>query len=98
MAKWGDDNLSQFLNMVHSNQQANCVNFPQWYAALSKIDDCFVRAGQNLTNPNPVMTAMLLLRCQYAYKTAAGMALAGQVVCIVWANRRRMARSKIAFD
>jgi hypothetical protein len=77
---WGDDNLSQFLNAVHSNQKVNAVNFPQWYAALAVIDDCFVRVGKNLTNPVPVMTGLLLRRCQYAYKTAAGLALAGQVV------------------
>ena len=41
---------------------------------------CGGEAAKNLINPKPVMTANLLLRCQYAFKTAAGMALAGQVV------------------
>ena len=36
--------------------------------------------GKNLVNPKPVMTGPLFLRSQYAYKTAAGMALAGQIV------------------
>src|SRR5208337_3121431 len=72
--------LQKFFDMVHSNQQANRVNFAPWYAIIEKIDDCFVRAGKNLVNPKPVMTADLLLRCQYAFKTAAGMALGGQVV------------------
>jgi hypothetical protein len=72
--------LQKFFDMLYSNQQANRVNFAQWYAIVENIDDCFVRAAKNLTNPQPVMTAVLLLRCQYAFKTAAGMALAGQIV------------------
>ena len=75
-----EHSLEKFLAAVHANQQANRVNFPQWYSIIDKIDDCFVRAGSNLTNPKPVMTGSLLLRCQYAFKTAAGMALAGQIV------------------
>jgi hypothetical protein len=39
-----------------------------------------VLGGKNLVNPKPVMTGPLFLRSQYAYKTAAGMALAGQIV------------------
>jgi hypothetical protein len=72
--------LQKFLDTIHANQQANRVNFPQWYAIIERIDECFVRAGKNLTNPKPVITGNLLLRCQYAFKTGAGMALAGQVV------------------
>ena len=44
------------------------------------MDECFSVAGKNLVNPQPMMTGILFLRAQYAYKTAAGMALAGQVV------------------
>jgi hypothetical protein len=32
-----------------------------------------------MINPKPVMCGVLFLRCQYAYKTAAGHSLAGQV-------------------
>lgn len=76
----GDDTLQKFFDMVRSNQQANRINFSQWYAIIEKIDECFARAGKNLVNPKPVMTGVLLLRCQYAFKAAAGLALAGQVV------------------
>ena len=72
--------LQEFFDVVHSNQRANRINFPQWYTFIERIDDCFARAGANLINPTPVLTGMLLLRCQYAFKTAAGMALAGQIV------------------
>jgi hypothetical protein len=75
-----ESSLQTFFAMVQWNQNANRINFPQWYKTIEQIDDCFVRVGKNLINPKPVMTANLLLRCQYAFKTAAGMALAGQVV------------------
>jgi hypothetical protein len=44
------------------------------------VDSCLSTAGKNLVNPKPVLAGFMLLRCQYAYKTAAGMALSGQVV------------------
>jgi hypothetical protein len=75
-----DYSLRSFLDTVHANQNANRINFPKWAEIIERVDDCFVRGGTNLINPKPVMTANLLLRCQYAFKTAAGMALAGQVI------------------
>jgi hypothetical protein len=72
--------LQEFFDTLRSAQQANRAKFPVWYEIVERIDRCFVRAGENLINPEPVMTGNLLLRCQYAFKTAAGMALAGQVV------------------
>src|SRR5271166_5388388 len=72
--------LEDFFDALRRNQRANRTNFPQWYAIIERVDDCFVRVGKNLVNPEPPMTGVLLLRCQYAFKTAAGMALAGQVV------------------
>ncbi|HUN56985.1 MAG TPA: hypothetical protein VMU41_02635 [Candidatus Binataceae bacterium] len=80
MADWGGDNLTQFLNRVYANQKGNRANFAGPYSIIQTIDDCFVRAGKNLVNPKPFMAAILLLRAQYAFKAAAGMALAGQVV------------------
>src|SRR5208337_3645540 len=72
--------LEDFFDALRRNQRANRTNFPQWYAIIERVDDCFVRVGKNLVNPEPPMTGVLLLRCQYAFKTAAGMALAGQIV------------------
>ena len=74
-----DYSLQSFLDTVHANQKANRINFPKWTEIIERIDGCLVRAGANSINPKPVMTGNLLLRCQYAFKTAAGMALAGQV-------------------
>ncbi len=74
-----EKSLASFLEMVRSNQLANQTNHADWYAIIKTIDDCFVRGGSNLVNPAPVMSGILFLRCQYAFKTAAGLALAGQV-------------------
>jgi len=80
MATWGQDDLSKFLDMVHTNQIANRVAFGDWYEVISKINDLLAKVGKNLVNPSPVMAGIFLLRAQYALKTAAGLALAGQVV------------------
>jgi hypothetical protein len=72
--------LQDFFDRLRLAQQANRANFPVWYDIIESIDRCLMLAGENLTNPKPPMTGNLLLRCQYAFKTAAGMSLAGQVV------------------
>jgi hypothetical protein len=74
------DNLIPFFELVASNQKANIANHPTWYDLIRRVNICLATAGQNMVNPRPVMCAVLFLRCQYAYKTAAGMALAGQAV------------------
>jgi len=66
--------------MADSNRRANRERFIDWYGKISRIDNCLVLAGKNLVNVNPVMSGILLLRCQYALKAAAGLALAGQTV------------------
>jgi hypothetical protein len=70
--------LENFFDVLRSSQRANRENFPDLYAIIVRIDDCFVRAGSDLINPEPLMTGVFLLRCQYAFKAAAVMALAGQ--------------------
>jgi hypothetical protein len=70
--------LEDFFDALRASQRANRKIFPDWYAIIARIDDCFVRAGSNLVDPEPLMTGPLLLRCQYAFKAAAAMALAGQ--------------------
>lgn len=75
---WGDDNLTQFFDMADTNRRANREKYAGWYAKLSRIDACFVVMGKNLGNVTPIMLTVLALRCQYALKTAVGLALAGQ--------------------
>jgi hypothetical protein len=77
---WGDDELSKFLELAHATQKANYLNFAPLYTTVLKVNDCLSKAGKNLINPQPIMAGVLMLRCQYAVKTAAGLALAGQAV------------------
>jgi hypothetical protein len=73
------DNLIPFLELVAANQKANIANFPDPYQLIRRVNICFSKAGKNLINPKPVLAGLMLPRCEYAYKTAAGMALSGQV-------------------
>ena len=68
--------LEDFFDALRSNQQANREIFPEWYAIIVRIDDCFVRCG--LIEPKSSLAGVFFIRCQYAFKAAAGMALAGQ--------------------
>src|ERR1700730_16405491 len=74
-----DKSLDRFLDVVHNNQLANRARFPDQYRIIQRVDHCFVTAGQHLSHQKPVLVGPLFLRSQYAYKTAAGMTLAGQV-------------------
>jgi hypothetical protein len=80
MSHWGGDDLTHFLDVVHSNQIGNFARFPEPYAIMRRVNDCYVRAGNDLVDPRPMMTGPMFHRSQYAYKTAVGMTLAGQVV------------------
>jgi hypothetical protein len=70
--------LEDFFDAVRASQRANREIYSDWYAIIARIDDCFVRAGDGLNDPESLMAAIMLLRCQYAFKAAAAMALAGQ--------------------
>lgn len=74
------DNLIAFFELVGANQKANIGRFPAQYELIRRVNICLSAAGQKLINPKPLMCAVLFLRCQYAYKAAAGMALSGQSV------------------
>jgi hypothetical protein len=73
------DNLEAFFEVVTNNQKANARRFPDAYNIVRRVNICLSTAGKHLVNPEPVMAGLLFLRCQYAYKTAVGLALAGQV-------------------
>jgi hypothetical protein len=74
-----DDNLSRFLGEVHRHQVVNRERFADPYRIMQRVNDCFVTAQQALVDPKPVLTGVLCLRSQYAYKAAAGTVLAGQL-------------------
>jgi hypothetical protein len=75
-----DRSLQSFFDAVRTNQVANSKKFPDWNSIIERIDSCFVHAGQALHDPKPLMSGVLLNRCQYAFKAASALALAGQVV------------------
>jgi hypothetical protein len=74
-----DNSLDRFLEVLSNNQVANRARFPGKYQVIRQIDHCFITAGEHLSYLKPVLVGPLFLRSQYAYKTAAGMTLAGQV-------------------
>jgi hypothetical protein len=80
MMRWEQSELARFFDAVHHNQRAHAENFPLAFSVLTEIDACFALGGKNLINPEVPLTGTLFLRSQYAYKTAAGAALAGQIV------------------
>ena len=74
------DNLIPFLELVAANQKARIANFSGPYQLIRRVNICLSTASKHLINPKPVLAGLLLPRCEYAYKAAAGMALSGQVV------------------
>jgi hypothetical protein len=74
-----DKSLDRFLDVIYNNQRANRARFSDQYQIIQRVDHCFVTAGKHLSYQKPVLVGPLFLRSQYAYKTAAGMSLAGQV-------------------
>jgi hypothetical protein len=62
MATWGDDDLTQFLQVVNSNQKATHTNSPDQYCLMRRVNDCISTAGKNLITPEPVTTGILFLR------------------------------------
>lgn len=77
---WGDDELSKFLTSAHINQRTSHRTLRPDYEILRELDALFLFAAERLRNPTPAITGTLYLRAFYAYRAAAGLALAGQVV------------------
>lgn len=77
---WGRDDLSAFLEAARANQFASFANKSERYRRLAAIDEIFVRAAKNWTNPKDMLAALLFLRCHSAFRAACGLAMAGQTV------------------
>jgi hypothetical protein len=74
-----DKSLAHFLETIHRNQQCIQDRFSERYRTIQRVDDCFAAAaGKHLRDVKPMFTGPMFLRSHYAYKTAAGMTLAGQ--------------------
>jgi hypothetical protein len=75
---WGDDELSKFLEAAHQNQHATFFRKRSAMAMLVAIDAEFAKVSKVWLNPPSEIAAMLFLRCHAAFRTAAGLAMAGQ--------------------
>jgi hypothetical protein len=74
------DSLEAFFDAIRTNQKTNRVLFAHWYKIIELVDDCFVRASKASTAHEHLVVDLLRDRSHFAFKAAAGMALAGQVV------------------
>jgi hypothetical protein len=85
---WGSDELTKFFDNARDNQWATFFNKRQTARKLVAIDAQLVVVSKDWLNPDSEILAHLLLRSHAAFRTAAGLAMAGQaceamVVCRV---------------
>jgi hypothetical protein len=73
------DDLEEFFKDAASNRMANTANFAAEYQILSRIDKCFTAPALRFSKSKSFICALLFLRSQYAFKSAVGMSLSGQV-------------------
>lgn len=77
---WGKDSLTEFLNMVRSNQNASFAIHRDASDLLVDLDAIFEKAGTSLTNPQNLVAPFFLYRSHSAFRAAIATALAGQSV------------------
>ncbi len=79
--RWGDDSLSSFLDMAYKNVLATFVRKRRGHGVdlLIRIDQSFLRVGENLVNPSDTLGAVLLLRSHSAFRAACSLSMSGQV-------------------
>jgi hypothetical protein len=75
---WGLDGLSSFWEAARNNQFGTFVNKRPIFEKLVGIDNAFTAVSKDWLNPNDTFAALLFLRCHVAFKTASGLAAAGQ--------------------
>jgi hypothetical protein len=75
---WGKDELTKFLDNARDNQHATYFRKREIVGKLIEIDAQLVTVSKNWLNPDSEILAQLLLRCHAAFRTAAGLAMAGQ--------------------
>jgi len=77
--RWGDDRLSSFVDQAFNNTLGSFVQKHARFAVLERVDQNFLRIGENLINPPDFFGALLLLRAHSAYRAACRLAMSGQV-------------------
>lgn len=74
---WENDELTKSFDRARHNQYGTYANKPMT-RKLSAIDAQFAAASKVWLNPQSEIQAMFLLRCHFAFRTAAGLGMAGQ--------------------
>lgn len=77
---WGDDPLSAHLDNARLNQFATFHNKGAAMKDLVAIDQLLRQLLDGAINPSPFIPSQFLLRAHSAFRSAVGMAMAGQVV------------------
>ena len=77
-ADWGDDKLSEFLDLSEQNQVATFANKKVAYHLLREVDDCVQTTIDHLIDCEPVISVFLFLRSHACYRAACRIAMAGQ--------------------
>lgn len=73
---WGSDPLTAFIEAARQQQFATFVNMAAFHKAVVEFDACFVKATENLTNPQDILGAIFFTRAHAAYRAACGTAMA----------------------
>jgi hypothetical protein len=76
---WGNDSLSNFIEIALHNTFATFSNRKAQYALLAKIDKLFHLVRENLYNTREWFPAFFLLKAHSAYLGGARLGLSGQV-------------------
>ena len=77
---WGDDPLSEFIEMSRENDHATFVQMRGEYGVLLRVDRCFKDITENLNENTSLLSALLVKRAHGAYRAACRLAISGQVV------------------
>ena len=79
-AGWGEDCLSEFVDLARHNLFATFDNKKPQYAKLQNIDDVYLQLLDDLTDPDDPLVAVLGLRSHAAYRGAVILAMMGLLV------------------
>ena len=75
---WGTDELTAFIDAARNNQHGTFFRKRPAMQKLVAIDAQFAKVTKNWMNPASEILALLFVRCHGAFRTAAGLAMAGQ--------------------
>ncbi len=77
---WGTDDLTSFFDQARQNQWATFDNHPELAKAVLFVDACYHEVSKDWTNPKQnKISCQLFFRSHIAFKTAASLAMAGQI-------------------